>query len=81
VPKKPRNSGCICRGNWRKIVKEYEALFGQVFAARDGENFTFTGLVHSDDDYYYLMISTVTGKAELLSCVGDFEGFGYTIRP
>lgn len=69
--------GCICKGNWRAIVKECEPLFGKRYRDDNGNEYTFFGVVHSDDDYYYGM----TGEAgmKLLSCVGSIENFGFTL--
>ena len=69
--------GCICRGNWRAIVKESGGLIGKRFVNKFGNEFTFFGIVHGDDDYYYGM-SGEPGLI-LLSCVGDIEGFGYEL--
>ena len=78
MPLDPTNTGagCICKGNWRLIVKETEHLLGKRFREeRSGEEFTFFGLIHGEDDYYYGMY----GKSGLrqLSCVGNIEAFGF----
>ena len=69
------DEACICKGNWRQIVKECEGLIGKRFGNKQGEEFTFFGIVHGDDDYYYGM----SGKSglRLLSCVGDIAGHGF----
>jgi hypothetical protein len=67
---------CICQGNWRQIVKECEPLLDRKFKDSKGRVFTFFGVVHGRDDYYYGM-SGESGTV-LLSCVGDFEGHGFT---
>jgi len=67
--------GCICRGNWRNIVKESEQLIGRKFRDDKGDEFYFYGLVHGSDDYYYGMLDK-DGKPQLLSCVGDLEMSG-----
>lgn len=68
---------CICKGNWRLLVSEYEDLFNRKYMDSKGKVWKFFGLVHSADDYYYGMSSA--GKTQLLSCVGHIEGFGYTL--
>jgi hypothetical protein len=72
---------CICKGNWRAIVRESEHLIGKRFHCdRDGNDYTFFGLVHGDDDYYYGMCSA--GRPVVLaSCVGDLQGNGFTLIP
>jgi hypothetical protein len=66
---------CICKGNWRKIVAEHESLIGAQYEDERGKTYTFFGLVHSDDDYYYGMSSKA--GVRLLSCVGSIEGHGF----
>ena len=69
-------SDCICKGNWRLLVKETEHLIGKRFRDDRGEEYTFFGLVHGDDDYYYGM----KGKElRLLSCVVNLETFGFEL--
>lgn len=73
-------SGCICEGNWRKLVEEYEPHFDKVYRHDiTGEYYIFYGLVWASDDLYFGM-QGIKGntKKQLLSCVGDIEGFGYT---
>ena len=71
------DADCICRGNWRNIVKECQHLIGKRFKNEVGITFLFYGVVHSDDDFYYGMSSR--DKTKLLSCVGSIEGHGYTL--
>lgn len=73
--------GCICRGNWREIVRECEPLIGRRFLSHDGKEYYFFGVVHGDDDYYYGMNSQAGEGLMLLSCVGSLEGHGYTLAP
>lgn len=69
---------CICKGNWRLIVREAEPLIGTKFRRdHDGAAFSFFGVVHADDDYYYGMWSKEHGLV-LRSCVGPLLGDGYT---
>lgn len=67
---------CVCKGNWRLILKEVEHLFNSTYIGYNGQEYTFFGLVHAGDDYYYGM-SNKNGVM-LLSCVGSIEGHGYT---
>jgi hypothetical protein len=71
---------CICKGNWRNIVKDSEPLFDKIYLDRDGEECVFFGVIHGADDYYYGMWNIKTGRSSLLSCVGSIEGFGYTLK-
>jgi hypothetical protein len=71
------DAGCICRGNWRAIVKEAEPLMDRMFRGHDGNDYCFFGVVHAKDDYYYGMHRA--GALTLLSCVGSIEGHGYTL--
>lgn len=58
---------CICQGNWRAIVKEYEDLIDREFQDNEGNVYRFFGLVHGSDDYYY-GLRNETG-VKLVSCV------------
>ena len=72
------DDGCICKGNWRQIVKECTPLIGGSYRAKDGTKYVLFGIVHGDDDYYYGMASD-EGRNMLLSCVGSIEGYGFTL--
>jgi len=71
-----RDAACICRGNWRALVKEMGPKIGAIYTDINGKAWRFAGLLHADDDYYYCM--TRKGKAQFLSCVGSIEGFDFT---
>jgi len=64
---------CICKGNWRNIVNENEHLIGRRFKDHLGRKYSFFGIVHGGDDYYYGMSRIGNKGITLLSCVGDFE--------
>jgi hypothetical protein len=69
---------CICRGNWRSIVKKAESMIGKQFLEeRNGKVWRFFGVVHGDDDYYYGM--SRPGELCLASCVGSLEVNGFTL--
>lgn len=67
--------GCICKGNWRRIVKESEPFIGKKYQDGNGKLWIFFGIVHGDDDYYYGLVSN--GTLVLASCVGSLETNGY----
>lgn len=69
---------CICEGNWRSLVKEYEP-FGRSFVDRHGKQWQFYGLVWGGDDFYYGMYSDKDKSVSLLSCVGHITGHGYEL--
>lgn len=73
----PVDDACICKGNWRSIVKEVEHLIGKEFRNSAGNTYRFFGVVHGDDDYYYGMADK--DGCRLLSCVGSLEGHGYKL--
>src|SRR3990167_2480719 len=76
APALGEDNECICNGNWREIVKKTEHLLDKRFRDNLGEEFTFFGIVHGSDDYYYGM----RGKTmRLLSCVGSIEGHGFEL--
>ena len=70
---------CICHGNWRAIVKESLPLLGKRFSDDKGNEYSFFGIVHGDDDYYYGMSSVPGNKVMLLSCVCEIAGHGYKL--
>ena len=65
---------CVCEGNWRKLVHEYDHLIGKTFRYNE-EEFKFFGLVHAEDDYYFGMLDKKS-KLSLWSCVGNFGLYG-----
>jgi hypothetical protein len=74
------SEGCICEGNWRKIVAESEPLFDKEFIDRDGERWKLLGIVHGSDDYYYLMGHMAPdANMVLFSCVGNLKIHGFTL--
>ena len=72
---------CICKGNWRAIVQENEHLIGKKFAYNDGYGtyHIFVGVMHGDDDYYYVMFEIASERCKFLSCVGSLETHGYEL--
>jgi len=44
-----------------------------------GEKFRFIGIVLGDDDWYFIMSNTQSGKQHWLSCVGTIENFEYEL--
>jgi len=72
---------CVCEGNWRLILSEVQHLIDRKYTDHKGRVFTFYGLVHGSDDYYYGMFAADDKPhgCMLLSCVGSIEGHGYTL--
>src|SRR3990167_5090926 len=68
--------GCICQGNWRLIIKESEPLFGKKFSSGD-EDYKFIGVLHAEDDYYYVMMESNGLRYRFLSCVGAIADHGF----
>lgn len=48
---------CICEGNLRDIIAEYEPKFGTVYNTERG-TYKLIGIAICKDDYYYLLQST-----------------------
>ena len=71
---------CVCKGNWRAIVKDYAPLIGSWFVDDNGARHFFFGLVHGDDDYYYGMMRE-DKTVWLSSCVGGLEASGLVQEP
>ena len=63
--------------NWTSLVKDYEPLIGRKYHYdKDGKEYTFIGLLHGQDDFYFVMWRD--GKVHLLTCVGIPEKMGFT---
>lgn len=71
---------CVCEGNWRALVDEYEGQIGSCWTDEKGNSHIFFGLVHGGDDYYYGMWQIDSSECRLLSCVGSPESHGYRIK-
>jgi hypothetical protein len=69
--------GCICEGNWRQLVSEYNELIGQYYI-KPGTNlkYRFEGLVWGDDDFYFLLCDEMN-NCIMLSCVSNIEMYGW----
>lgn len=79
-PVTPVENGCICKGNWRAIIKGCQKLIGEIFSSR-GNDYRFFGVVWAEDDFYYGMQRLHGDKrTALLSCVGSIEMYGYTLK-
>ena len=74
----PLDPDCICHGNWRSIIKEYQDLYDRKFVEeRSGLIYTFCGIVHASDDYYYLMWREKDMR--LVTCVGSLTQCGFIL--
>ncbi len=61
--------------NWILLVSKYTGLIGNTYTNK-GKEYTFFGLVHGYDDFYYGMCDN-NHKVLLLSCTGDLETHGF----
>lgn len=73
--KEYEEKNCICKGNWRSLVKECDPLIGKKFVY-EGKVYTFFGLVHGADDYYYGLCDK-DYVCHLFSCVGNLKSYGF----
>jgi hypothetical protein len=69
----------VSDSNWDLLVEQYYSRITRLYEDEKGKIWRFFGLVHSDDDYYYGMVTLGTGKLQLLSCAGNLESFGLTL--
>jgi len=75
-----RNCDCLqSNSGWRLLVEKYDKLLNTQYESCHGDVYTFFGLVHASDDYYFGMSENSTKKVILLSCVGDIEYFGFKV--
>lgn len=61
--------------NWAELVKDYEPLIGNKYIDEGGNEHIFIGLLHGQDDFYYVMWRA--GCVRLLTCVGVPEQMGF----
>lgn len=57
---------------------DYQHLIGQHWT-KDGHEYKLVGIMDGFDDWYWVMCrgGRFNKHTQLLSCVGDIEGFGY----
>ena len=66
---------CICEGNLRDIIAEYEPKFGTVYNTERG-TYKLIGIAICKDDYYYLLQSThdyMYPRSLYISCCCSLE--------
>jgi len=79
MAKTMNNDECICEGNWRNLVNEYEPLFNRKFKnVYDDKVYILLGLTHGPDDFYYLMWNEDDGM-HLATCVGALTSVAYVL--
>ncbi|HEY4759732.1 MAG TPA: hypothetical protein VIH42_04055 [Thermoguttaceae bacterium] len=61
--------------NWTKLVEEYDPLIGNKYLDEEGKEHIFIGLLHGQDDFYFVMWRD--GAVRLLTCVGIPEQMGF----
>lgn len=80
-------SRCVCKGNWRLIVAEYNKAcedhvdgrygVGGDFIDSDGGEWQWIGVMNGYEDFYYVVYNADREETRFLSCVGSIEGHGY----
>jgi len=63
--------------NWRSLTKQYDPLTDRRFI-RDGQEYTFVGLLCGSDDYYFCMAHLDVG-VQFFSCVCNLETYGFEL--
>ena len=61
--------------NWANLVKKYDPLIGDRYLDEKGVEYSFIGLLHGLDDFYFVMWREKTVR--LLTCVGVPEQMGF----
>ena len=62
--------------NWNALTEETESLLDHQYMYGNRQ-FTFFGLVHASDDFYYGMYDPNMRELRFLSCVGSIENGGF----
>lgn len=70
--------GCICEGNWRKIIKESEPLISKRFIDKQSKQWIFVGVLWAEDDFYYIF-SNMGGIHRYLTCCASLEQHGMRV--
>lgn len=65
--------------NWSRLVDECDSQIGKAYLDVYGNEHIFLGLLHGQDDFYYVMCRE--GKVALLTCVGVPENQGFRLKP
>lgn len=63
--------------NWKSLCDEYVPLIGRTYHDSTGNEYRFIGLLHGEDDYYYVMRRD--RSTSLLSCVRGISEYGFTL--
>jgi hypothetical protein len=69
----------VKNGNWTRLIKEHDSAIGNTYIDEGGKEYIFIGLLHGQDDYYYVMWSE--GNVRLLTCVGELGQMGFKPSP
>lgn len=59
--------------SWESLLERYEHLIGSEYKDKKGKTWIFEGLLHGDDDYYFVMRLVGSDICRFSSCVGSIE--------
>lgn len=65
--------------NWVSLLREYGDLIGSKYLDDNGKIWTFSGLLHGKDDYYFVM-QYPNNVCCFISCVGRIEMSGFKLH-
>jgi len=69
--------------NWLLLLERYESLIGQIYTDIDGNHWEFYGLMHGEDDYYFVMLpiweACCKKPVMFISCAVTIEMAGFEL--
>lgn len=72
-----RKAACVCGGNWRNIIKEYEPFIGKTYKDENNKRWKLTGILWAEEDFYYLLTNKLN-ETRYVSCCATLEQCGFT---
>lgn len=59
--------------SWKSLLERYEHLIGSQYKDPKNKTWIFVGLLHGEDDYYFVLNLVGSDICRLASCVGSIE--------
>ena len=59
--------------SWKSLLDRYKCLIGSQYKDPKNKTWIFVGLLHGEDDYYFVLNLVGSDICRLASCVGSIE--------